>query len=206
MIRRGQSGFTLVETLVAVSIFSVLVVTIYASFMSGMSAREKGETIVTLAETAREVVRRLSAELTTCFAYSNGSFAGEPEEIGFVTLQAPAKGGTPRICRVTYCTRDEGDTGLSSLHHGCQPLGGKYQEGDLSGPCIRHLELSYASGGPVGGEIEWSGHWIGTHQHPLPLAVRVRLVLESGDETMKVDKVIRVPVSAGLEESVAKSL
>lgn len=206
MKRKGYSGFTLVEVLVAVSIFSVLVATIYASLMSGMSAKEKGETIVTLAETAQEVIRRLSAELAGCLAYSSGGFSGGPEEIAFVTLRAPAEGGTPRICRVSYYTHDEEGTELSSLRHGCRPLGGKYREGDLSGPCIRHLEFGYAFRVPEAGGIEWSDYWAGTNHSLLPLAVRVRLVLESGDEIIKADKVILVPVSAGLEESVASSM
>ena len=206
MKQRRQRGFTLVEVLVAVSIFSALIVTIYASFISGMSAREKGETIVTLAETAQEVIRRLSLELACSIAYSSGSFSGKSEQVTFVTLRAPAEGGAPRICRVIYYTCDESGTGLSSLRHACQPLGGEYLEGDLSGPCLRCMELSYAFREQGVGEVEWSDCWIGTHDKPLPLAVRVSLVLESGDETMKVDKVIPVPVSAGVEGRVASSM
>jgi hypothetical protein len=195
-----------VEVLVAVSIFSVLIVTVYASFMNGISARRKGDNIVTLAETAQNVVGRLSTELASCLAYSHASFSGRSEEIAFITLKAPAKGGDTQICRITYYTHGGSGTPLRSLHRACEPLGCPCLEGDLSGPCIRHLEMSYAFGGQGAEEIEWYECWIGTGDKPLPLAVRIRLVLESGDETLEVERVMPVPVSAALEGSVASSI
>ena len=63
MKTKNVRGFTLMELLVALSIFSVVVLAIYSTFSVGMTARERGEKASDLYQEARMILDRMATEI-----------------------------------------------------------------------------------------------------------------------------------------------
>lgn len=203
MKARRHLGFTLVELLVAIAILSVLVVTIYSSFASGISAREKGETLVDLTQVGRETLRRMASDLANAPGLSDPGFIGQADQMSFVTLQPDREHGIGRMCHVRYYLRMESPAGPGSLWRACQVFGDTHEEVDLTGGCVRELKFTYAYHESGESGVRWATYWFGTEGAPLPVAVRISMVLESEGQTISLERTAHVPVSSGLEDEVA---
>jgi prepilin-type N-terminal cleavage/methylation domain-containing protein len=198
---RARNGFTLIELLVAISIFCVLIVTVYSSFMSGVSARQKGEQVVELAGTGLDILRRMSSELANCTTLEGYGFWGETDRLTFTTLKRGASGSVPRICQLSYYLDNEGHDGTLHLRRTSQTVGGPYSEGEIAGSCLKGLRFTYGYDEGDNGVVEWTGSWSGEDVKPLPLFVRVDLVLVSEGESMTLSRTVAIPVGRGLEVS-----
>jgi prepilin-type N-terminal cleavage/methylation domain-containing protein len=82
------TGFTLVELLVASSIFVVVMLTIYSAFHSGIFGYRNIEATIDTYQTARMVLERINLDLRNSFAYSQeeSKFQGKNNELSFLTL------------------------------------------------------------------------------------------------------------------------
>ena len=200
-----KRGFTLVELLIAVSIFSVLIVTIYSSFRSGIAARKKGETVVELVEVGESSLRQIASDLANAPAISNPGFIGQATQVSFVTLKSNSGGEIPSIRHVSYELAEEGDGSPGVLWRGYRIPGRMGDEGAVTDACIREIRFRYAHRENVEDEVMWLDFWLGTDETPLPLAVEITLVLVSDGETLKLSRVVSMPVALGLERINATS-
>ncbi|MFH1220217.1 MAG: prepilin-type N-terminal cleavage/methylation domain-containing protein [Candidatus Eisenbacteria bacterium] len=188
-----STGFTLVELLVAVSLFSLLVLSVYSSFSTGLAARKRAEAVVEVAEQGREVLSLLSRDLSDLVMFAGREFSGEPEAISFVALQPFAEGSMPVLSHVTYDLSKTAQGSLRALRRGCEIIGGRRSEGDLTAPCVRNLSFSYARLDGESNVIEWASRWSPTEESPIPYAVRVELGL-AGQDTTVIKKIIQIPI------------
>ena len=81
-------ALTLVELLIASSIFVVVMVTIYSAFHSGIFGYRNIEETLDVYQTARSILGRINLDLRNSFAYSEDEtkFVGEKNKISFLTL------------------------------------------------------------------------------------------------------------------------
>ena len=81
-------GLTLIELLIAISIFVVLMVTIYSSFQTGIFGHRNIEETITSYQAARQVLDRVNLDLRSSFIYSSedAKFTGNSHQISFLTL------------------------------------------------------------------------------------------------------------------------
>lgn len=81
-------ALTLVELLIASSIFVVVIVTIYSAFHSGIFGYRNIEETLDVYQTARSILGRINLDLRNSFAYSEDEtkFVGEKNKISFLTL------------------------------------------------------------------------------------------------------------------------
>ena len=82
---RKTSAFTLVELLIALMIFSVVMVTIYSTFHNGIFGCRNIEEVMEIHQGARQVLERINLDLRNSFAYSatETKFAGAASEMSF---------------------------------------------------------------------------------------------------------------------------
>ena len=86
-MRRNQ-GFTLVELLIASSIFVVVMFTIYSAFSSGIFGYRNMEEAMDTYQAARQILERLNLDLRNSFIYSpeEVKFSGTNRQLSFLAL------------------------------------------------------------------------------------------------------------------------
>jgi prepilin-type N-terminal cleavage/methylation domain-containing protein len=85
---RRPKAVTLIELLIASSIFLVVMVTIYSAFHSGVFGYRHIDEALTMNQSARQALERLNLDLRNSFAFSKerANFTGTKSSIGFLTL------------------------------------------------------------------------------------------------------------------------
>lgn len=120
MIRRGQSGFTLLEMMVGITIFSLVIVVLYAGYRLGMRSWESGErtqaAISELRLAGTFVRRHVTQTLPLAISRNNAWhlwFEGDGERLVFVTSM-PAYLGQGGMYEMTLSV-DERDDGAALM-------------------------------------------------------------------------------------------
>ena len=82
------TGFTLVELLIAASIFVVVMVSIYSAFSAGMFGYKGIEENIKISQIARQILERINLDLRNSFAYSDSDakFSGAKDSLSFLSL------------------------------------------------------------------------------------------------------------------------
>ncbi len=176
---RDERGFTLIETILALSILVVMIGLVLSSVRLGQHSWQKGEEAIEDAETRRFVIKRLSTDVASMYPYrenNNGQenyiFKGEENELAFVTSHHSAAAGLPwgGTMLVNYRA---GDNGLR-IEEKTVPLAvdsvNQAKRVIELGPSIKSLRFSYL------GDGGWLDKWdIGANK-VLPRAVRVEFI------------------------------
>ena len=89
-IRRAHGGFTLVELMVSLSIFSLLAVAVYSVFAGGVGTWRRAQAFSATYQTARLVLDRMGRELGRAVRISGSEFQGGPVRVSFLTVRRPA--------------------------------------------------------------------------------------------------------------------
>ena len=92
-----KSAFTLIELLISVSIFAVIMVSLYSAFSTGVLGLGKIEESAAVSETGYMILGRIERDLRNSFAYSSDDvkFTGDKSGLTFFTL-------SPLFSCVTY--------------------------------------------------------------------------------------------------------
>lgn len=80
-----MKGLTLLEVLIVVTVLSVLSLSLYTVFKSGVEAWSKSETRLEIYQNARAILDQMSRELAGAFVGGDVEFRGEADELEFVT-------------------------------------------------------------------------------------------------------------------------
>ncbi len=85
---RKPRAFTLMEMLIAVTIFAVIVVSIYSAFQSGIFGYRNIEDALDLNQAAFSSLDRMDTDIRNCFSFSSddNKFSGDSGNISFLTL------------------------------------------------------------------------------------------------------------------------
>ena len=113
-----QKGFTLMETLIALVLMSLLVMALFGGFRAGLRSWQTAENHVAWIEEPRQLSALLYRHLSQFVPVSNGLtvagithvFAAEPERLLYVAPLAMSVGGEPYVIELT--SRYNGQPGL----------------------------------------------------------------------------------------------
>lgn len=103
----NKTGFTFIELLVAITIFSIIAVSIYSVFSVGVKLWYRTSPLIESNQSARFFFNTISSDLKNSVAYlkKGANFIGEDRKISFMTLvevTAPSAPPHTELARVIY--------------------------------------------------------------------------------------------------------
>ncbi|MDP2941635.1 MAG: prepilin-type N-terminal cleavage/methylation domain-containing protein [Candidatus Omnitrophota bacterium] len=175
----GESGFTLVELLIASGIISVVLLSLYSAFSTGIMSYHKFDSSAATCLNARLILNRMETDLRNSFIYKNdkSGFNGKEGALEFYSVIDGYRNNelSPAVKLVKYEFKD------GSLS---RALGGINEE--LSAEITKiGYEFAYKLATPNPGDPElykWKNSWPdespgSVEKTQLPVAVRITLSL-----------------------------
>jgi len=189
------SGFTLIELMVAVSIFAIIVVVIYSTFGTGVSVWRKTEKMQNLYQDIRLALDKIALDLENAVLYSEkeefSNFEGEKNRISFYSLVdifqiIPAH---PELRKITY-SLDESTHILQRLEQTFPESmqGSRVQEAEGIVAQVDNLNFSYCyideGAAP---SYKWKDTW--DSKQGIPQGVKIELEIDTEEKLVFVKHV-----------------
>lgn len=183
--KRPKDGFTLVELLIAASIFSLILISLYSAFQAGILSYKRIDSAFEVYQAARIIFNRIESDLKNSFLYSadESRFKGEAQAIEFFSAIDTFEKGSiyPGACRIKYAFKD------ASLKRFFYQGADAFKEGldsqgeDLSSD-IKEVSFQYACLADTPEKpYAWLESWPQTtdvsQRKIIPLAVKIKLSL-----------------------------
>ena len=198
MTKKAPNGFTLVEVVLALTIFALIGTLLYGAFSLGHRAVEKSQRSFEKNQQLRSVDDVLGSYVRSAYPYrsSQGAailFAGEQDKLTFVSSFSLAMGGRGMAKVRVFWEGDEKRAGVLRLEEET-PVRvpnedeDERQEGLRNAIVVREgvkeLRMSYLD--PQGDDAKWEERWDAKERNTLPRAVRLDYRTEEGREVQWV--------------------
>lgn len=191
-VHGGQSGFTMIELLVAVAVSAILVTALYATFFSVFAAADaSGAGLDRRIETGR-LVDRFSRDIRSAMFKSGhaasrftGGGDGMHSAVSMATHTRPVvSAGLPSsdLTGIRYFVAD-GEGGLSVFREARDLFRDEAAAAELL-TGVESFEVLYYNG------KDWAKAWDSDLEGALPVAVRMKLVLTDGERVSAVARVM----------------
>jgi general secretion pathway protein J len=198
----GARGFTLIEVVLAMTIFALLGTILYGAFALSHSALAKSQASAARSQTARSTADLLGSYIRSAHPYRASAqeqtvlFDGESDTLTFISAYSHGMGG--RGMAKIEITIDEDETGRAALNlEETTPVrvggddGGAGQAHRLVlRERIRNFRLAYLD--PQVEEETWHERWDGQEKRLLPRAVRLSFVDDGGRDVQWVFPVMMI--------------
>lgn len=197
-----NKGLTLIETVVVVAVLSVLSLSLYIVFKSGMDAWSRSDTRLEVFQNARVILGQISRELRGAFVGGDAVFAGadgggsSPDEIEFATAIGNSiyqlkywidAGSTPNVFTREY--EEDPDFGAGITWE--EPIA--FNE---AGDDVRVSNIQFEYWDDEAGPAAWTGDGDWTDTGRLPAEVKIILTLEdSNTDTYQFETKVYLPNS-----------
>ncbi|HEY4943388.1 MAG TPA: prepilin-type N-terminal cleavage/methylation domain-containing protein [Rhizomicrobium sp.] len=188
---KTQSGFTLLELLVSMTLLGLLFVLLFGGLRFGMRAWERGTTTTDAVDSVRVAQDLLRREIERACPRRGAAnpqdtprveFTGAASQLRFLA-PAPGAAGGQRCMPMTLAAQPDGKLQRLTLALGVNREGADLLHGAQS------VELSYLAAGGV-----WQSGWRG--QADLPALVRLRVTFAKGDARQWPELFIAPRISA----------
>ncbi|MDB4349331.1 prepilin-type N-terminal cleavage/methylation domain-containing protein [Omnitrophica bacterium] len=220
MMKENSSGFTLLELLLAVTIFSVVAVALYSSFHAGIRILRRSEDVMKYHQDLRLVTDELSLDLRNALlAEIHGEtekgiaeeteaeeeeepvyfFLGDGKSFTFVTLKDAfsEKGSRRQVCNIKYYFQG-GETSrfMRSISYQSKGFATNQDEDEaLLADVIDDIEVTYS----YEGEDEdsppiWLNYW--EQEEKIPLGVKVKFKLKGLGRVREFTKTVFIDTGA----------
>lgn len=196
-------GFTLIEVVLALSIFALLGTILYGAFSLSHSALAKSQASAERSQTQRSTADLLGSYIRSAYPYRQSPqdqtifFEGESDRLVFVSAYSHGMGG--RGMAKIQIAVDAGEGARAALYleeatpvrvGGEEPAASGQIQRVVMRPRIGDFRLAYLD--PQGDEELWQERWDGREQRMLPRAVRLTFVDEGGREVRWIFPVMMV--------------
>ncbi len=181
----ANKGFTFVELMIAITIFSIIAISIYSAFGTGIRVWRQGENSIAFNQDLRLALEDLAVELKNAINYSQDDpllgFNGLEKEIRFLTL-LNQEGGR-KLCVVSYFINEEKGGILSFKRAQADQLAGfeiDKSKGEIVISNISDVSFSYAyDTKDEANPYEWLGVW--ENSKIVPRGIKVFFKIKNPD-------------------------
>ena len=196
---RPQKGFTLIEVMLAMTIFALMSTVLYGAFSLGHSAVEKSQRSFEKNQKLRAVDELLGSYIRSAYPYRASPqgatilFAGEQADLTFVSSFSLAMGGRGMAKVRLFWEGDEKAAGVLRLEEETpvrvpSEESNEAHEGLSNGLVVREgvkeFRITYLD--PQSDEEKWEERWDARERNTLPRAVRLNYLTEEGREVQWV--------------------
>ncbi|MFQ5650501.1 MAG: type II secretion system protein J [bacterium] len=176
----NEAGFTLVEVLVALTIFAIVGVATLTLIRRGIAVRNLTRDKTQKLLEVRHAISRWTSDLASVQAFSFAPLTGSADSLSFTILGTALTGGKKPI-NVSYAVRRSQEGEFKSLIRTTSDFtSGRRNETLLSE--ITEMSLQYLQRTSAG--YQWRAHW--PDRERLPFAVQVRLQVSPSGEQMEI--------------------
>ena len=211
-----EKGFTLLELLLAVSIFSIVASVIYSSFRLGIVSWKRTETNLLKYQKTRYVLDSITTDLTNAYFSTLVPFTGEQDLVEFCGSFLDPKTKKITIGKISYSYAQPEDGGLGAIVRkklpfwivSQQKLYEEQQKDNDSLIQIEEPELEilldnvidfklsycYAASEEDNQTLEWLGDWSSDEEIPIGIKVEIKIKDDNSDEaTTSFSKRMYIP-------------
>jgi len=187
----STDGFTLIEVILALTIFALMSGILYGAFSLGHSAVEKSEANSTRNQKQRAIADLLGSYVRSSFPYRESPqdpsvyFDGDSDSVTFVSAYSQSLGG--RGMAKIQISQDEGSNGWSSIKvEETTPVrisgdvGSGVSHSIVLQDNVKDFRLDYLD--PQSDDEKWQERWDGKEKRILPRAVRISYTPQNGKE------------------------
>jgi general secretion pathway protein J len=197
--RKSQKGFTLIEVILAMTIFALMGTVLYGAFSLGHSAVEKSQRSFENNQKLRAVDELVGSYIRSAYPYRLSPqdaallFAGEETELTFVSSFSRAMGGRGMAKVRLFWEGDEKRPGVLRLEEET-PIrvlseeSNEGHEGIRNGLVVREgvkeFRITYLD--PQSEQEKWEERWDPKERNTLPRAIRLHYLTREGREVQWV--------------------
>jgi prepilin-type N-terminal cleavage/methylation domain-containing protein len=189
MTRRYNSGFTLVELLIVVVIFSMISFTLYSTFSNGIKIWQKIDQEIP-EEDINIFLEKFSTDLRNAFKFTGLFFIGKRDRIEFNTLVNSARLKKRTVGKIAYSYNNQEEAFLRSQLDFSQLSTGSSEGIEQSLKNVNGVVFLYYFQNSQTKEYMWTDEWAA---ETLPLAVRIDLWFGYDEKRNKFSKTIGIP-------------
>ncbi len=185
-----NKAFTLMELLIAVTIFTVIAVSLFSAFRSGIFGYRSIEEAIDLNQSAFSALSRLDTDARNCFSFSadDNKFIGDGSSLGFLTLVDIFEGAKleKKYAYVSYSIKVNKLMRLCRLDS--QALNAN--SAVLPEEMLENAQIKFEYGSIQPNKaITYSGSW--SDKKTLPVCIRVTLTIgKTGKATKAFERTI----------------
>jgi len=188
----ASSGFTLIEVVLALTIFALMGGILYGAFSLGHNAVEKSEANSARNQKQRAITELLGNYIRSTFPYKESAqdqtvfFTGESDSVTFVSAYSQAMGG--RGMATIHLSKEEDGDHRAALKVGetapvriSAEAGAAGQSHSLTLQAdMREIRFAYLD--PQAEDEKWEDRWDGRERRVLPRAVGISFLNANGEE------------------------
>jgi prepilin-type N-terminal cleavage/methylation domain-containing protein len=192
----NKRAVTLIELLVALSIYAAIMVSLYGVYSSGMFGSRRLEDRMVVYQKATEILERIEHDLKNIIPFQEGAvqFSGEKNSIRFLAVVDTFKtdGLFQELTLLNYSHSGQAlirqaRPGRDSRREDAEP-----QNETVSVP-VADLALNYGVNPGPGQPIVWSDEW--KSPETLPQLVRVRVTVKRNAAQVEFERTINMPLA-----------
>jgi len=195
--KKSQRGFTLIEVILALTIFALMGTVLYGAFSLGHRAVEKSERSFENNQKVRAVDELVGSYIRSAYPYRSSPqdtavlFEGEPAELTFVSSFSLAMGGRGMAKVRLFWEGNESRAGVLRLEEETpvRVLSEEESEGHqgihnslVVREGVKEFRITYLD--PQSEEEKWEERWDARERSTLPRAIRLHYLTKENREVL----------------------
>ena len=188
----ASSGFTLIEVVLALTIFALMGAILYGAFSLGHSAVQKSEANATRNQKQRAISELLGNYIRSAYPYKESPqdptvfFTGESDTVTFVSAYSHAMGGRG-MAKIYLRKETDGEQRsvlkveeTAPVRMGADVLAAGSSHGVSFEGDMREIRFTYLDAQAE--EEKWEDRWDGGERRALPRALAIQFINANGEE------------------------